>query len=139
MGTNTGNLRWREAENELERVWKIELNHPITTGLPDYFDIPQTEMYGERFDIPAPEELLFISWYEGGEVFRSGCTFKRGNGKIFFFSPGHESFPIYCRPEVQQIIINAVKWAAPPAYESFVTGQCPDSPEAIRKGTCETK
>jgi len=134
MGTNTGSLRWREKPNELERVWKIESNHQITVGLPDYFEIPQTEMYGERFEIPAPDELIFISWYEGGEVFRSGCTFKRGKGRIFYFSPGHETFPIFNMPEVQLVIKNAIKWAAPLAYDRVETGHFPESPEDIRAG-----
>jgi len=131
LGTESGKLRWRE-DGELERVWTIERNHPITVGIPDYFDIPNSEMYGERFDIPAPDELLFISWYEGGEVFRSGCTFRRGLGNIFFFSPGHETFPIYYMPEVQKILINGIKWAAPLDVEPFVTGHMVVSPEAAR-------
>ena len=131
MGTDTLRLRWREADG-LERVWNIEPNHPITAGLPEYFEIPHSEMYGEYFQIPTPDELLFISWYEGGEVFRSGCTFKRGEGRIFFFSPGHETYPIYEMPEVQQIIINAVKWAAPLQYQAVITGNTPESPNAIR-------
>jgi len=131
MGSNTLHLRWRE-DGKAERVWKIEPNHPITAGLPDYFDIPQSEMYGEQFCIPAPDELLFISWYEGGEVFRSGCTFKRGLGKIFYFSPGHESFPVYYMPEVQQIIINAAKWAAPLGDAPIQLLNPTKSPEAIR-------
>lgn len=111
MGT-TCNLKWREM-GEKERVWVIEPGHPIAEGLPPYFEIPQTEMYGERFDIPAPDTLVFISWYPGGEVFRSGCCYYRGKGKIFYFSPGHETFPIYKQPEVQTVITNAVRWAAP--------------------------
>ncbi len=78
----------------------------------EYFELPHTEMYGEFFDIPAPDELVLVSWFEGGEVFRSGCTFRRGNGKIFYFRPGHETFPIYYDPNVQRIIGNAVRWAA---------------------------
>ncbi|MCL2188560.1 MAG: ThuA domain-containing protein [Defluviitaleaceae bacterium] len=119
-GTDTDRLRWREV-GERERVWRIEPGHPITHGVPEYFDIPNSEMYGEQFGIPAPDELLFISWYEGGEVFRSGCTFKRGLGKIFFFAPGHETFPIYYMPEMQKIITNAVAWAAP-AHIPAITG-----------------
>jgi len=133
VGTRTGNLRWRENE-EMERVWTIEQNHPITTGLPEYFDIPLSEMYGEHFAIPAPDELLFISWHEGGEVFRSGCTFKRGLGKIFYFAPGHETYPIYYMPEVKQVIINAAKWAAPLPFVPPVTGNTKVSPEAVRAG-----
>ena len=129
MGTNTWELRWREA-SELERVWTVDHSHPITKGIPEHFDIPNSEMYGERFAIPTPDELIFISWYEGGEVFRSGCTFKHGLGKIFFFAPGHESFPIYNMPEVQQIIINGVNWAAPQYRTDIKTGH---SPEFVHK------
>ena len=131
VGTQTGMLRWREA-GELERVWKIEHNHPITAGIPEYFDIPVSEMYGEHFRIPAPDELLFVSWHEGGEVFRSGCTFKRGQGKLFFFSPGHETYPIYYMPEVQQIIKNGIKWAAPIPDVPIVAWHTPVSPQAQR-------
>ena len=117
MGT-TCSLRWREA-GERERIWVINPGHPIAAGLDHYFDIPATEMYGEHFDIPTPDELVLISWFEGGEVFRSGCCFYRGNGKIFYFRPGHETYPIYHQAEVQQVIANGVRWAAPingPAY-----------------------
>lgn len=111
MGTSCM-LKWREA-GEKERIWVLEPGHPIAEGLGEYFEIPHTEMYGERFDIPKPDELVFISWFKGGEVFRSGCCFYRGKGKIFYFRPGHETFPIYYQPEVQKVIYNAVKWAAP--------------------------
>ena len=132
LGTDPGVLSWRE-DDEMERVWVIDANHPITHGLPEYFDIPKSEMYGEPFGIPAPDELLFISWHEGGEVFRSGCTFKRGNGKIFYFAPGHEAFPIYHMPIIQQIIINGVKWAASPKFESKGPRHVTTSPETHRK------
>lgn len=111
MGTSCM-LKWREA-GEKERIWVVEPGHPIAEGLGEYFEIPHTEMYGERFDIPKPDELVFISWFKGGEVFRSGCCFYRGKGKIFYFRPGHETFPIYYQPEVQRVIYNAVRWAAP--------------------------
>lgn len=111
MGTSC-QLKWRE-EGEKERIWVVEPGHPIVDGLGEYFEIPNTEMYGERFDIPSPDELVFISWFKGGEVFRSGCCFYRGKGKIFYFRPGHETFPIYYQPEVQRVIYNAVKWARP--------------------------
>src|SRR5690625_4225898 len=111
MGT-TCSLRWRE-QGEKERVWVIEQGHPIAAGLDQYFEIPKTEMYGERFDIPEPDTLVFISWYEGGEVFRSGCCYHRGQGKIFYFAPGHESYPIFYQEEVQKVIKNAVRWAKP--------------------------
>ncbi len=111
MGT-TCNLKWREI-GEKERVWVLDPAHPITKGLGDYFEVPHSEMYGERFDIPQPDELVMASWYAGGEIFRSGCCFHRGRGKIFYFSPGHETYPIYYQPEVQLVIGNAVDWAAP--------------------------
>ena len=111
MGTSCS-LRWREA-GENERIWVIEPGHPIAQGLGPYIDIPQVEMYGEHFDIPAPDSLVFVSWFKGGEVFRSGCCFHRGHGKVFYFRPGHETFPIYYQAEVRQVIANAVRWAAP--------------------------
>ncbi|NLN28578.1 MAG: trehalose utilization protein ThuA [Firmicutes bacterium] len=120
MGT-TCDLKWREA-GEKERIWVVEPSHPIAAGLPEYFEIEQTEMYGERFDIPTPDELVFISWFAGGEVFRSGCCFYRGKGRIFYFRPGHETYPIYHHPLVMQVIANAVRWAAPVAGPTPVFG-----------------
>ena len=112
MGTGCM-LRWREAA-ERERIWTVSPGHPICEGLQDeHFELPRTEMYGEFFDIPAPDELVFISWFEGGEVFRSGCTFHRGKGRIFYFRPGHETFPIYYDENVRRILANGVRWAAP--------------------------
>ncbi|RJS87745.1 trehalose utilization protein ThuA [Candidatus Bathyarchaeota archaeon] len=111
MGTSCS-LRWRE-DGKKERLWVVSPGHPITKGLGDYFEIEQTEMYGEFFDIPRPDELVFISWFKGGEVFRSGCCFYRGRGKIFYFRPGHETYPIYHDKTVLQVIENAVRWAAP--------------------------
>jgi trehalose utilization protein len=108
MGT-TCNLMWREA-NERERIWVVEPAHPIAAGLGPYFEIDHEEMYGEPFDIPAPESLVFVSWFQGGEVFRSGCCYRRGRGKIFYFRPGHETYPTYYH---QQVIRNAVEWVAP--------------------------
>ena len=112
LGTDTHMLRWREA-GEKVRVWNIARNHPITRGLTETFAIPNDETYGEPFGIPDPEQLIFISWFQGGEVFRSGCTWRRGEGKIFYFQSGHETFPIYYQKEIQLIITNAVKWACP--------------------------
>jgi len=111
MGT-TCNLKWREA-GEKERLWVVARGHPITEGIGEYFELEHTEMYGEPFDIPAPDELVFISWFQGGEVFRSGCCFYRGMGKVFYFRPGHETFPIYYDPNVLMVIGNAARWAAP--------------------------
>ncbi|TDM14147.1 ThuA domain-containing protein [Macrococcus bovicus] len=119
MGTGC-DLKWREA-GEKERIWTVMPNHPIAEGLGEYFELEEEEMYGEHFDIPAPEELLFVSWFQGGEVFRSGATFRRGNGKIFYFRPGHETYPTYYNENVQRVINNAVKWARPTtnAYPTY--------------------
>jgi trehalose utilization protein len=111
MGT-TCNLKWREAD-ETERLWVVQQNHPIVDGIDSYIELEQEEMYGEFFDIPEPEQLIFVSWFAGGEVFRSGCTYSRGNGKIFYFRPGHETYPTYHNAQIMQVIANAVQWAAP--------------------------
>lgn len=113
MGT-TCSLRWREGTDHV-RVWTVSPGHPIAHGLPAYFVIENDEMYGEFFDIPQPDALVFINWFQGGEVFRSGCCFQRGLGKIFYFSPGHETYPVYYHPYVQRVIANGVRWAAPVA------------------------
>ena len=110
MGTDCG-LRWREAA-ERERLWVVLPGHPIADGLPACFELPHTEMYGEVFDIPQPDELVLISWFEGGEVFRSGCCWHRGKGKVFYFRPGYETFPIYYDANVLKVIANGVRWAA---------------------------
>ncbi len=104
-------LKWREA-GEKERIWVIEPGHPIAEGLGEYFEIPYTEMYGECFDIPAPDTLVFVSWFQGGEVFRSGRCYHCGKGKVFYFRPGHETYLIFHQPEVLRVIANAVHWAA---------------------------
>lgn len=111
MGTSC-DLKWREAD-EKERIWVVDPSHPIVEGLGEYIELEKEEMYGEHFDIPAPDQLVLVSWFEGGEVFRSGCTYNRGNGKIFYFRPGHETYPTYYNPDIQKVIANAVKWAQP--------------------------
>ena len=120
LGTNCS-LKWREAD-ERERLWVVERSHPIAAGLGEYFELPNEEMYGERFDIPAPDALVFISWFEGGEVFRSGCCWQRGHGRIFYFRPGHEAYPTYHDANVQRVLANAVQWAAPQVQ---ITDHCP--------------
>ncbi|MDZ4197759.1 MAG: ThuA domain-containing protein [Kiritimatiellia bacterium] len=133
MGTS-GNLRWRDI-GERERVWVLEPHHPITRGLPPYFELAQEEMYGERFDIPDPDKVLFISWFEGGEVFRSGVTYTRGLGKIFYFRPGHETYPTYHDPVIARVLDNAVEWAAFAGTDEVMKGaphiRIPPSPVAV--------
>jgi len=111
MGT-TCQLKWREA-GEREVLWVTAPGHPIARGVEDHFIVPHEEMYGEHFDIPEPMETVFISSFAGGEVFRSGVTFRRGAGKVFYFQPGHETYPTYLQKEVLTVIANAVRWAAP--------------------------
>ncbi|MGP4042433.1 ThuA domain-containing protein [Gracilibacillus sp. D59] len=115
MGTGC-DLKWREAD-EKERMWVINPSHPIVEGIGEYIEIEKEEMYGEHFDIPAPDELVLVSWFEGGEVFRSGCTYRRGHGKVFYFRPGHEAYPTYYHKDVQKVIQNAVRWAKPTTRE----------------------
>lgn len=111
MGTSC-NIKYRHG-GETERVWVADHGHQITDGLDEYFEIPATEMYGEPYDIPEPDHTVFISWFEGGEVFRSGVCYYRGRGRVFAFRPGHEEYPIFYQDEVRQVLANAVEWAAP--------------------------
>jgi len=132
MGTSCS-IIWREA-GEKERLWVCNPAHPIARGIDRYFEIENVEMYGEPFAVPTPEEIVFISWFEGGEVFRSGCTWKRGNGKIFYFRPGHEAYPIYYNKNVRLVLRNAVRWAVSDGVKWI--DNCPridveDAPEKI--------
>lgn len=120
MGTSCS-LKWRD--NDRERIWCALPSHPIAQGLPEYFELPIEEMYGEYFDIPVPEHNVFIGWFAGGEVFRSGCTFTRGHGKIFYFQPGHESNPTFHNENIKKILVNAANWAAPTAKITEIS--CP--------------
>ncbi|MGW1682287.1 ThuA domain-containing protein [Saccharopolyspora sp. NPDC002376] len=112
LGT-TCSLSWRNAA-EREVVWTVNPTHPIAEGVPNPLVIPEQETYGEFFDIPAPDELIFISSFTGGEVFRSGVTFNRGKGRIFYFSPGDERYPVYNQPEIKHVLANGIRWAAQP-------------------------
>ena len=130
MGTSC-TLKWREAA-EKERLWVVEPGHPIARGVGQYIELPHTEMYGELFDVPHPNNTIFISWFEGGDVFRSGLCYHRGAGKVFYFRPGHETFPLYKNPQVQRVIINAVRWARPDVSGvTPVVEHVPDSLETI--------
>lgn len=111
MGTSC-DLKWRQV-GEKERLWVVNPSHPIVEGIGEYIELEKEEMYGEFFDVPEPESTLFISWFAGGEVFRSGCTYTRGKGKIFYFRPGHETYPTYHHPQIKKVIANAARWAAP--------------------------
>jgi len=121
LGTSC-TLKWRDDDSE--RIWVTAPAHPIAQGLPEYFELPEEEMYGEYFDIPKPDDVVFMGWFNGGEVFRSGVTFTRGLGKIFYFQPGHEAYPIYYNENIIKVINNAIAWAKPTAR---ISGQdCPN-------------
>lgn len=126
MGTSC-NLRWREADDR-ELIWTVAPGHPIAAGVPHPLVIPRHEMYGEFFDVPQPDELVFISSFSGGEAFRSGCCFRRGLGRVFYFSPGHETYPVYHQPEIRRVLCNAVRWACPPPASSIDNTRSIESP-----------
>ena len=130
LGTS-GLLRWREGDSA--RVWTVSPSHPIAQGIPEYFELEEEEMYGEYFDIPKPDDVVFLSWFKGGEVFRSGCTWTRGYGKIFYFQPGHETNPSYYNPYVRKIIENAIRWAAPVTWPKRPDGMWVEAPEKTHK------
>jgi trehalose utilization protein len=111
LGT-TASLKWRNAR-ERELIWTVAPGHPIAEGIPNPVIIPEQEMYGEFFDIPTPDELIFISSFAGGEVFRGGVTYRRGLGKLFYFSPGDQEYPVYHHPDIRRLLRKGVRWAAP--------------------------
>ena len=123
MGTSCA-LCWREA-GERERVWVVNPGHPIAEGIDHCIELGQSEMYGEPFGIPNPDEQVFVSWFEGGEVFRGGNCWTRGSGRIFYFSPGHEAYPIYHHPAIQRVLYNAVRWARPQGRPADTPRQVP--------------
>ncbi len=118
-------LRWREADDR-EVIWTVLPTHPIAAGVRQPIILDRHEMYGEFFDIPVPDELVFVSSFTGGEVFRSGCCFSRGKGRIFYFSPGHETYPIYYQEPIARVLCNAVEWAYTEAPSTIPTADCPN-------------
>ncbi len=110
MGTPC-TLSWKEGDRE--KLFCVNPSHPIAAGVPECIELPHEELYGEPFYIPKPDDTVFMGWFEGGAVFRSGCTFMRGLGKVFYFQPGHEEYPIYEHTDIRRILVNSVRWAAP--------------------------
>ncbi|MDR1635792.1 MAG: ThuA domain-containing protein [Treponema sp.] len=129
LGTS-GRISWREAEERC-RVWTADPAHPIAAGVPDQFLLDREEMYSEPFGVPEPESTVFISWFQGGNVLRSGLTFRREYGKIFYFQPGHETYPSYHHETVQRIMINAARWAAP--LVRVADRDCPNDKESLER------
>ena len=130
LNGTSGKLHWREA-GEKERLWVIDPAHPIAAGLPEHFELSHEEMYGEPFMIAGDAKVIFISWFEGGEVFRSGFTFQRGNGRLFYFRPGHEAFPTYQDPNVLRVLANAIRWAMPTVSMPYPKTHVPDPLEKL--------
>ena len=122
VGTN-GNLQW--GRNQKEIVWNMSPGHPIAAGIPDHFLIESEELYAEPFYIPQPEELIFGAWFEDGFIFRAGCVFHRGAGRVFYFQPGHETCKSFFNPYVRRIIKNAVDYVKPTALGFTVEDKCP--------------
>lgn len=122
VGT-TGNLLW--GDNQKEIIWNIMPSHPIAEGIPAHFELPEEELYAEPFQIPQPDAHIFEGWYEHGYVFRTGCTFLRGAGRVFYFQPGHETCPSFYDANVQRIITNGVRWAAPNDFGYEIESGCP--------------
>ncbi len=121
MGTSC-RLNWRE-DGDRELLWVVNPAHPIAQGIGRFIKLDHEETYGEPFGIPEPDELVFIGSFEGGEVFRSGCCYRRENGKIFYFQPGHETNPTYYHPEIIRVLKNAIHWAKP-IYRKRI--ECPN-------------
>lgn len=126
LGT-TGNLAWGREQKGI--VWNLLPSHPIARGIPAHFTIYE-EMYGEPFFIPVPDELIFGTWYEDGNIFRGGCTFYRGLGKIFYFHPGHETCDSFYNEYVRRIICNAVQYTAPVPVADDLSNVCTHQTQA---------
>jgi trehalose utilization protein len=132
MGTSCS-LSWRDS-GDTELVWNVSPSHPISQGVPQPIVIEEQEMYGEYFDIPAPDEQVFLSTFTGGEVFRSGCTWRRGKGKVFYFSPGDQEYPVYHHPDIKRVLANAVVWARPDQVADFVPPKVVNEPAPFFTG-----
>lgn len=103
---------WR-ADGAPGHITTLLPQHPIAAGLPEKWDIPQTEMYGEPFHVPAPDQVVFEETWDKGEHFRSGAVWKVGHGRVFYFRPGHETYPVFKQAEPLRVVENAVRWLGP--------------------------
>ncbi|MDG9701395.1 ThuA domain-containing protein [Streptomyces sp. DH37] len=130
MGTSGRISGWRHGDREV--VWTVDVTHPVAAGVPQPMVIPEQEMYAEPFDVPAPDELVFLSSFAGGEVFRSGIAWRRGLGRVLYFSPGHEEYPVYRREDVRTVLANAAFWAAGAARTAGSPAPAPAPPWTSR-------
>lgn len=130
MGTSCS-LSWREDARH-ERLWNLRPGHPVLDGIGETIELAEEEMYGERFDIPEPDELLMIGWFPGGEVFRSLCTWSRGLGRVIYFQPGHETHPTFHDPTILRVIGNAAVWAGRRVRMDVTEARNPAPREAAR-------
>lgn len=90
----------------------MKLGHPIVREVPAEFEIAATEMYDEPFHVPEPDEVILEERWATGEWFRSGAIWKLGKGRVFYFRPGHETYPVFTQPVPLLILTNAVRWLA---------------------------
>ena len=104
---------WR-ADGAPSHVTTLLPQHPIAAGLPEHWDVAKTEMYDEPFHVPTPDAVIFEEKWDKGEHFRSGCVWTVGHGRVFYFRPGHETFPVYLQVEPLRVLENAVRWLATP-------------------------
>ena len=130
LNGTSSKLHWREA-GERERLWTVDPAHPIAAGVPEHFELPYEEMYGEPFMIAGDAHVIFMSWFEGGEVFRSGFTLQRGFGRLFYFRPGHEAFPTYYNEHVLRVLANGIRWLRPAVDMPYPKTNVPDALETI--------
>ena len=100
---------WHEAGLP-SHVTTLLPEHPIARGIALHFDISKTETYVEPFHVPKPDAVIFQEKWDGYPEFRSGMLWSVGRGRVFYFRPGHETFPVYLEPIPLRIIGNAVEW-----------------------------
>jgi trehalose utilization protein len=101
------------ADGAPSHVITLLPDHPIAAGLPAKWDVKQTEMYDEPFHVPKPDAVVFEERWDKGEHFRSGCVWEVGRGRVFYFRPGHETYPVFKQAEPLRVVENAARWLAP--------------------------
>jgi trehalose utilization protein len=98
------------ADGAPSTIEVLKPDHPLAKNLPTSFVMQHTEMYNEPFHVPEPDEVILKESWKTGESFRSGCLWKIGKGRVFYFRPGHETFGIFLQREPLQVVANAVQW-----------------------------